>query len=163
MAPLFIAAFISLLMTGFFCFSITKTLSHVSPENQDIKPKFVWLLLIPGFNWIWNFFVATKLSSSLKKELLARDFDVTQRPAFMQGMLYAVISLISVIPSLMIRMSAKTPEELINATKGIPDNVAMAIEIIGILQIILFLTYWSKISWYKNVLEKDEQKEYEDK
>lgn len=163
MAPLFIAAFLSLLMTGFFCFTITRALAHVSPENQDIKPKWVWLLLIPGFNWIWNFFVAVKLSSSLKKELMDRDFDVANRPTFAQGMLYAVISLISVIPSLMIRMSATTVEEMMNATKEIPDNMAMAIEIIGILQIILFLTYWSKISWYKNVLEKDEQKEYEDK
>lgn len=162
MAPIFIAAFISLLMTGFFCYTITRTLAHVSPENQDIKPKFIWLLLIPGFNWIWNFFVASKLSSSLKKELVARDFEVTQRPTLTQGMLYAAISLISVVPSMMIRMSATTAEEILSATKNIPENVAMAIEIIGILQIILFLTYWSKISWYKNVLEKDEQTNYED-
>ncbi|WP_069660059.1 hypothetical protein [Arcticibacter eurypsychrophilus] len=158
MAPIIIAALVSLLITGFFCYSITKVLDHIAEENRSIQPKMIWLLLIPGFNWIWNFVVATKLSLSIKKEMEARDFDVSGKPTFMQGILYAIISVISVIPSIMIRLSAKTPEELINATKAIPENLSIVIEVIGIIQIILFITYWSKISWYKNILENDEKK-----
>lgn len=162
MALIIIAALISLLITGFFCYSITKILDHISYENRSIQPKMIWLLLIPGFNWIWNFVVATKLSLSIKKEMEARDFDISGKPTFMQGILYAIISVISVIPSIVIRLSAKTPEEMINATKAIPENLSIVIEVIGIIQIILFITYWSRISWYRNILENDEKRPNED-
>ena len=94
--------------------------------------------------------------------MVARDFDITGKPTFVQGLLYAIISLIGVIPALVIGLSAKTPEEMIQATKVIPENIILAIEIIGIIQIILFITYWSKISWYKNILENDEKNPNED-
>ena len=161
MAQILQAALI-LLITGFFCYSITKLLDHIAEENRSIQPKLVWLLLIPGLNLIWNFVVVTRLSTSIKNEMVARDFDITGKPTFVQGLLYAIISLIGVIPALVIGLSAKTPEEMIQATKVIPENIILAIEIIGIIQIILFITYWSKISWYKNILENDEKNPNED-
>lgn len=94
--------------------------------------------------------------------MVARDFDITGKPTYIQGLLYAIISLIGVIPTVIILFSARTPEEIIQAAKVIPDNVVIAIEVIGIIQIILFITYWTKISWYKNILENDEKKPNED-
>ncbi|EOR95904.1 hypothetical protein ADIARSV_0917 [Arcticibacter svalbardensis MN12-7] len=161
MAQIFQAALI-LLITGSFCYSITKILDHIAEENRLIQPRLIWLLLIPGLNLIWNFVVASKLSLSIKNEMVARDFDITGKPTYIQGLLYAIISLIGVIPTVIILFSARTPEEIIQAAKVIPDNVVIAIEVIGIIQIILFITYWTKISWYKNILENDEKKPNED-
>lgn len=162
MASQFIAALVQLIITGFFCYTITKVFSHVSPHNWTIQPRYIWLLMIPGLNWIWNFVVAFKLSSTLKNELEERDFDLNNRPTFVQGMFYAVISLLSVIPSIWIFMSATTTEEILKVASTMPEGFALAIQIVGIVQVIAFITYWSKISWYKKVLENDEGQGNED-
>lgn len=47
----------------FFLFSFYK---RVPPQFRNMEPGLVWLLLIPCFNLVWNFFVFIRLSRSLK-------------------------------------------------------------------------------------------------
>lgn len=106
--------------------------------------------------------VAFKLSSTLKNELEERDFAISNRPTFVQGILYAILALVSAIPSLWLFTSAQTPQEVSKIVSEMPEEIALTIQILGIVQIILFITYWSKISWYKKVLENDEEQGNED-
>lgn len=39
---------------------------RIPPEHRQMEPGMVWLLLIPCFNLVWNFFVFPKLSDSFK-------------------------------------------------------------------------------------------------
>ena len=41
-----------------------RALEHLPVEYQRQSPKLVWLLLIPGFNLVWNFFVFPKVAAS---------------------------------------------------------------------------------------------------
>ncbi len=39
---------------------------RIPPEHRKMEPAMVWLLLIPCFGLVWNFFVFLKLSESFK-------------------------------------------------------------------------------------------------
>jgi hypothetical protein len=39
---------------------------RIPPEHRRMEPGMVWLLIIPCFNLVWNFFVFLKLSDSFK-------------------------------------------------------------------------------------------------
>ncbi len=59
-----IAVVIALLVSG--------PLKRIPPEYREIEPGKVWLLLIPLFNLIWNFFVFPKVSRSFQKYFAAQ-------------------------------------------------------------------------------------------
>jgi hypothetical protein len=48
------------------CWLTAGILKRVPPQFREMEPGLVWLLLIPCFNLIWNFFVFPKTSRSLK-------------------------------------------------------------------------------------------------
>src|SRR5438105_3737061 len=49
-------------------YSLHKALSRVAPRNRLMEPGEVWLGLIPFFNIIWSFFMATRIPDSLRNE-----------------------------------------------------------------------------------------------
>jgi hypothetical protein len=56
---------------GFMIFHLMtcyKALSAVSPGNRDMEPAMIFLVFIPLFGAIWNFFIVLRLASSLRKE-----------------------------------------------------------------------------------------------
>ncbi len=63
---LFLAAF--LVPTIFYLISLQKALEAVSPENRQMPPGQVWLLLIPLFNFVWMFYVVNKIADSFQLE-----------------------------------------------------------------------------------------------
>jgi hypothetical protein len=48
------------------CWFLMSCFQRVPPQFRKQQPELTWLLLIPCFNWIWNFFVFPKLSDSFK-------------------------------------------------------------------------------------------------
>jgi len=73
---------------------------RIPPEHREMEPGMVWLLLIPCFNVVWNFFVYPKLSNSLKSYFnsIGR-VDVSDCGAGL-GLAYAVLAAVSIIPYL---------------------------------------------------------------
>lgn len=127
-----LAIIIGLIINSFFCITLTKTLNQVKPENRELPSWVIWLLLIPFLSLGVMFYVVYRLSASVENELHDRNFEVTERPGYAQGMGFACI--------------------------GIIVNLPMPTIVIGILAIIglvLFIQYWSKMNWYKNVLQED--------
>jgi len=59
----------------FFLFTVQNALCRVSPRNRLMEPGMVWLMLIPCFNIIWQFFIATRVPGSLRNEFRDRNRD----------------------------------------------------------------------------------------
>ena len=63
--------FLALILIPYIFFLITQqnTLKAIQPENRTMSPGEVWLQLIPLFGLVWQFFVVTRISDSLRREL----------------------------------------------------------------------------------------------
>ncbi len=57
----------------FYLVTLMRALQAVSPGARRMEPGLVFLLLIPFFNLIWNFFVVIKIRDSLKAEFASRN------------------------------------------------------------------------------------------
>jgi hypothetical protein len=134
---LFALAF-EILIKSLFAMAIIKTLNEVSEKNRKITPNLVWLLVIPGFNIMWNFFVAIRLSQSLKEELDERNFEVNGKPTLIIGLAYAIVS---------------SSALFIPPPKDVQNSLLYGV--LGIAAIVTFVQYWMKINWYKKVLQND--------
>jgi hypothetical protein len=54
---------------AFFVLALYKCVQRIRPENRGMEPALVWLNLIPVFNLGWTFYIVTKLTDGIKKEL----------------------------------------------------------------------------------------------
>jgi hypothetical protein len=59
-----------------------RTLLAVQPANRRLIPGFVWLQLIPVFGLIWQFFVARRISASLRQALSTNHPNLDIGPIF---------------------------------------------------------------------------------
>ena len=125
----------------FFCLTLTKALNTVKVENRTVSPGQIWFFLIPGFNIFWLFFLVSRMASSLKNELIDRDYEVEENPGYNIGMTAAGISILIL---------------LIYILEGIGIQNTTLTFILGahaIMRLIFFIQYWMKIAWYRKVLE----------
>jgi hypothetical protein len=94
---------LALLVVGIlYLVTLMKTLNAVSPANRKMSPGLVFLLLIPFFNLVWNFFVVIYIRDSLKAEFETRQMRGT---GFGGGVglamcILAVVSLVPILPLL---------------------------------------------------------------
>ena len=61
-------ALVTIAIHVLICWLISSALSAVPEEHREMEPGLVWLLLIPCFSIIWNFFVFPKVSRSMNIE-----------------------------------------------------------------------------------------------
>ena len=134
-----ISALINILIIVLFCRSLVKTLEYIAPENRNIRPSLVWLLLIPVINYIMNFIVVFSMSNSISNELKSREFEEVKRPAFIPGIISAVLALLPVAVLF----------------TAIPKKYIDIIGILALFQMVFFIQYWMKFNWYRHVLKKD--------
>src|SRR5262249_23624412 len=66
---------VALVIAIFYLLTLHRALDKVSPRNRLMEPGMVWLSLIPCFNIIWAFFVATRVPDSLRNEFQERGRD----------------------------------------------------------------------------------------
>src|SRR6266852_353173 len=80
-----------------FCFyllTLQKALSRVSPRNRLMEPGMVWLMLIPCFNTIWQFFIVTRVAGSLRNEFRDRKRDDGSDYGKGFGLIYATLNVV---------------------------------------------------------------------
>ena len=58
----------SLIPAIFYLRFLQRILNRCSPECITMPPRQVWLMLVPGFNVVWHFFVVHNVSKSLRCE-----------------------------------------------------------------------------------------------
>jgi len=98
---------ISLVIAIFFILNQYRTLQLIRPENRLMPPGQEWLQLIPIFNLVWQFFVISRISTSIRNELNAPTGDnifaddpipAHERPTYNAGICYATLFCISALP-----------------------------------------------------------------
>ncbi len=156
-----VAFFIELILTLLFCITLHFALVQVRPSNRKIPFWYIWILFIPYINIIWNFFVVIGLSNSVKAELEEREYEITGRPAFLSGIIYAIITVLMTVamfsfPVLevmqqVVKIRAKDTTSPLNTN----EIILLILGIAGIVRMIFFFQFWVKVSWYKNVLKED--------
>lgn len=95
------------------------------PDKQTMSPGFVWLLLIPLFNYYWNFVALPAVSDSLSATAREKGKDVGDAGRAV-GMVTCYLSLISLIM------------QIVN---NFAENSPSASLVKGLLSLALFITF----------------------
>jgi hypothetical protein len=113
----------------FYLLTLSRTLEKCSPASRTMQPGLVWLMLIPFFGLIWNFFIVLALSNSLGREFPSRG--VTQldpEPGKSIGLAMSVCMACGLIPLL-----------------GL---------ITSLIALVLWVVYWIKIAEFSRLLDQ---------
>jgi hypothetical protein len=119
-----------LLIPGiFFLLTLQNALKKCDASVRQMEPAMVWLLLIPVFSIVWNFFVVTGIGKSLGAEFRRRGI-VTQQayPAQSVGMALAICQCCCIIPILNI--------------------------LAGLAGFVLWIVYWVQVANFSRMLDQ---------
>lgn len=129
--------------------TLQRALNKVSPHNRQMEPGMVWLLVVPGFNIIWQFIVAFMLPGSLRREFCERGQDdgsnYGKSLAFSQAIL-------SIAPVLLILYLIATQIRYQNTRISLYPNYFTILLMLNMIFLVMFFRYWSKIASYSNQL-----------
>jgi hypothetical protein len=127
----------------FFLVAQQNTLRSIKPHNQKMPPGHVWLQLIPGFNFVWQFIVVNRIADSIRAEIddrISTTFlgdpepvflnDKTRRPTYNIGLAACILSLGGFIP-------------FIDSIPDVGSYIPMAF-------LVCWIVYWTQIVQYKN-------------
>lgn len=90
----FIACAVLLVPMIFYLLTLQKALNRCSPESRAMQPGMVWLMLIPLFNLVWQFFVVINMAKSLGAEFQKRGIAEDPNPGQTLGLVMCVANLI---------------------------------------------------------------------
>lgn len=80
------------------CFLLSDALRRLPPQFRKMEPGMVWLLLIPCFNMVWNFFVYPKVSDSYSAYFAVQGRTDVGDAGGRLGLAYAICAVCSIIP-----------------------------------------------------------------
>ena len=136
---------VGIVVAVFYLLTLQKALSRVSPHNRLMEPGLVWLLLIPIFSLIWQFFVAIRVPGSLQNEFRDRGRDDGSDYGKSIALTTAVLQIVYVVFSFGGRLSTETGQ-----IGGCVSGV------VSLVNLVLFIIFWVKIAGYSNQLAMDE-------
>jgi hypothetical protein len=129
---------VAIVIAVFYLLTLQKALSRVAPWNRLMEPGLVWLSLIPIFNLIWSFFIATRIPDSLRNEFRHRNLDDGSDYGKGVGLAHAIIGVLSFALDMVSRLS-RQPVVMITAP-------------LGLISLILFIIFWVRIAGYSKKL-----------
>ncbi|MCX6922921.1 MAG: hypothetical protein NT154_06885 [Verrucomicrobia bacterium] len=91
---LLIVCAILMVPTIFYLLTLQKALNRCSPECRAMTPGLVWLMLIPLFNIVWQFFVVLNMAKSLAAEFQKRGIAEDPNPGQTLGLVMCIGNLI---------------------------------------------------------------------
>ena len=97
-AMMLIPLLIGIVVAVFYCLTMQKALERCAPANRAMAPGMVWLLFIPLFNIVWQFFVVLNVSKSLIAEFKQRN--IAEDPSSVKtiGLIACIAACCGVIP-----------------------------------------------------------------
>jgi len=126
-----IAAIASYAIRAFYCNTLKKTLDLVSEENRLMKPKMVWLAMIPLFSIYWNFVVASRMSDSLTNEFYDRKIPEEEDPGKKTGYIFSMLVALASLPLF--------------------QGFTL---VVGLFSIIFFIKYWKTVDNFRVLLKE---------
>jgi len=125
---LFFIVAIFLVPVIFYLLTLQGVLNKCAPTSRTMEPGMVWLLLVPFFNLIWNFFVVMNIAKSLGNEYARRRIPSPEpAPGQPIGLAMCICACCGIIPFL-----------------GI---------LAGLANLVLWIIYWVKIAEYSRSLD----------
>ena len=95
-----VLALLGLAIYIFVLYKLSSCFARIPPPFRQMEPGQVWLLLIPCFNIVWNFFVYQKLSDSYKSYFNATGRYEVGDCGKAIGLAYCICTCCSLIPYL---------------------------------------------------------------
>lgn len=87
-----------LAINAFICWLVSKTAAAIPPQFREIEPGSVWLLMIPCFPIVWNFFVYPRIASGYQRYFQATGNYQNGDCAAQLAQWYCLCVVFSVIP-----------------------------------------------------------------
>lgn len=84
--------------TILYLLSLQKCLTLCSPEVRAMSPGMVWLLFIPLFNIVWQFFVVINIAKSVQGEFQKRGLPCEPNPGQAIGLAMCILAICGIIP-----------------------------------------------------------------
>ena len=94
-------ALILLLVLGIsilFTLTLYNTAMAIEPKNRMLAPLSIWLMVVPYFNLLWQFYVIAQLSKSIGLEFYSRGLPIQNKPTYKIGMVSAILSCLYYLP-----------------------------------------------------------------
>jgi hypothetical protein len=131
---------VAIVIFVFYLLTLQKALSRVAPRNRLMEPGLVWLSLIPIFDLIWRFFIATWVPDSLRNEFQDRGRDDGSDYGKRIGLARAIIGVLYFFVNLVGYGPSRDP--------------AMGIIFLplGLISLALFIIFWVRIAGYSREL-----------
>ena len=98
-AFIFVFALAGLAVGIFYILTLQRALNRCSPASRTMSPGLTWLLLIPLFGLIWQFFIVLAISKSVRNEFNARGvLNEEPEPGKAIGLAMAICTCASIVP-----------------------------------------------------------------
>lgn len=136
---------VGLIVAILYLLTLQKALSRVPLRNRLMEPGLVWLLLIPCFNIIWQFFIAVRVPGSLQNEFRDRVRDDGSDYGKSIAMTNALLGIAGGFISSFLSRSRDTAQVGLYISGGL-----------SIINLVLFIIFWVKIAGYSNQLAMEE-------
>jgi hypothetical protein len=89
---------VGLAIMAFICWNLMGCFSRVPAQYRKMEPTLVWLLMIPCFSLVWNFFVYLRLPDSYQAYFAATGRTDGSDYGRGIGLAYAICSVCCIIP-----------------------------------------------------------------
>ena len=143
-----------------YILTLFNTLRKCSVPSRTMRPGMVWLMLIPLFNMIWQFFVVQGLAQSVGHEFQARRIQNAEpRPGMPVGIAMCVCTAGAIFPILVASLVF-----MVDPGGDTTDFPSWALPVlflifIGLLSalahLVLWIIYWSKIASCSRILDRN--------
>lgn len=136
---------ITIVITILYVSTIVDVLRYIKPENQRMDPMKVWLLLIPIFRYFWHFYIATKVSESVKAEYEDRNIPTSKKPLYAAGIIASVGFCINTFSDLLHWLDMTFIYEGLYSV--ITGTIALA-------SVIAWIIYWVQLAQFRSNIKK---------
>jgi hypothetical protein len=137
----------------FFLFTVQNALCRVSPRNRLMEPGMVWLMLIPGFNIIWQFFIATRVPGSLRNEFRDRNRDDGSDYGKGIGLARSILDIVGIA---IVNVNGFTGEFPTIGGIEIGGILWLLILLVYLVRFALLIVLWVRFAKYSNRLAQDD-------
>ena len=128
----FAAVVIILLLMVIVILSITNTLNAIPGKYRSVDAGLAWLLLIPGFNYFWAFYIVNQLASSYRRYMKATGAKRTGDGGQGIGMAFAGAATIGLIPQIAVIFVSGSATTILAIVAGV-------IQVVSIVLLVLWL------------------------
>jgi hypothetical protein len=136
-----------------FLVSMQRALQCVSPVNRTMEPGLVWLMMVPGLGFIWQFFVAARVPDSLRQEFRSRG--IPERGDFGKGagLIFCCLVLVLLVTECVLDLGqlGKQPDEILRESNLQPVICIRLIVLLAML--VLGILFWTRVVGARRRLE----------